>query len=84
MFETNRYVYIDRKKRVKFEVFARKVEFADGLIERINKLGLYKLKRKFFGFVTRVRIDQPPYEVELAQENYVNHMEEEHERKHNK
>jgi len=83
MFETNRYVYIDRKKRVKFEVFARKVEFADGLIERINKLGFYNLKRKFFGFAKRVLVDQPPYDIEMSQDSYVSHMEEEYERKHN-
>ena len=80
-FVINRYVYVDRKKRVKFEVFARKVEFADGLIARMNKLGTYNLKRKWFRFATRVLMEQPPYEIEMSQDNYVTRLEEQHERR---
>lgn len=75
MYQTNRFVYIDKKRKLMFEVFARKVEFADGLIERMNKLQNLNLKHKRFGFCKRVLVEQPPYELELTQEDYVDRLE---------
>lgn len=81
MYQTNRYVYVDRKRKIMFEVFAHKVEFADGLIERMNKLQNLNLKHKLFGFCKRVLVNEPPYELELMQEDYVDKLEEKNERK---
>ena len=80
-FEMYRYVYIDHKKKVKFEVFARTLEFAEHLIERVNKIGVYHLKHKLFGFARKVLVDTPPYEIEMSQEDYVTRMEEHHEQR---
>lgn len=81
MFAINRYIYVDKKKRVKFEVFARKVEFANALIERVNKLGSYFLKPKRFFFMKQVLVECPPYELETMQDDYVSRMEEQHARR---
>lgn len=75
MYRTNRFVYIDRKEKLKFEVFARHVEFANGLIERVNKACRYNLKQKRFGFARRVLVEIPPYELEMLQQDYVERME---------
>lgn len=78
MFAINRYIFVDKKKRVKFEIFARHVEFANSLVERVNKLGEYKLKPKRFFFSKRVYTQYPPYELEMSQQDYVEEMEAKH------
>ena len=76
MFATIRYIYIEKRERIKFEVFARKVEFANTLIERVNNICGYELKPKRFGFAKKVLVKIPPYELEQMQEDYVDRMEE--------
>ena len=67
MFEINRFKYIDIKTRSKFEIYSRKVEFADELVERINKLGVFNLRRAKIFFKKKMATDIPPYEVEQEQ-----------------
>ena len=71
MFKINRYHYIDKKCRIKFEIFARKDEFADSLISMINELGIYQLRRTKIFFKKEVYVDIPPYELEQAQLDYI-------------
>ena len=67
MFEINRYKYVDVNTRSKFEIFARQVEFAENLIERINKLGVFTLRRAKIGFCKKMVSEIPPYEIEQEQ-----------------
>ena len=76
MFATIRYVYVEKRERIKFEVFARKVDFANALIERVNNICGFELKPKRFGFAKKVLVEVPPYELEQMQEDYVDRMEE--------
>ena len=79
MFKIFRYHYIDRKVKVKFEIFARKDEFADQVAERISKIGVYTLRRTKIFFKKEVYVEIPPYELELAQLDYVENMEKNYE-----
>ena len=67
MFKINRYKYVDVNTRSKFEVFARNVEFADNLIKRVNKLGVFTLRRAKLFFCKPMRSDIPPFEIEQEQ-----------------
>ena len=67
--------YIDRKARIKWEIFGRTAEFTDGLAKRISSLGIYNLRRAKIGFCKLVYTEWPPYELEQAQEEYVKDME---------
>jgi len=67
MFKINKYKYVDVNTRSKFEVFARNVEFADNLIERVNKLGVFTLRRAKLFFCRAMKSDIPPYEIEQEQ-----------------
>ena len=75
MFKINRYLYIDKNVRQKWEIFARKEEFADQLANRITALGVYNLRRVKIGFCKPVLVEIPPYELEQAQEDYVEECE---------
>lgn len=79
MFKIYRYHYIDTKVKVKFEIFARKDEFADQIAERITKIGVYTLRRTKIFFKKEVYVEIPPYELELAQLDYVENMEKNYE-----
>ena len=74
MFHINRYIYIDKKVRIKWEIFARDVALADQLAERITSLGVYNLRRVKIGFCKKVLTEMPPYELEQAQIEYVEEM----------
>lgn len=71
MYETNKYLYVDKKTRNKFVIFARKVEFADELAARITKLGIFNLRRAKIRFCKKMFTEIPPYEIELEQLNNV-------------
>ena len=75
MFKINRYHYVDKKSKVKFEIFSRTTEFADELANRITKIGIYSLQRVKFGFCKPVLTEYPPYELEQAQAEYVEGLE---------
>ena len=75
MFKIFRCIYVDKKVRTKWEIFGRTTEFTDGLAERISKLGIYDLRRARIGFCKLVLTEWPPYELEQAQEEYVEDME---------
>ena len=80
MYHINRYTYVGYNEgaKIKFEVFARTQEFADNLIERLNKVGDYKLKRKRFFFMKPLMTPNEPYIVEKAQLEVVERLEEEY------
>ena len=67
MLKINRYKYVDVNTRSKFEVFARNVDFADKLIERVNALGVFTLRRAKLFFCRAMKSDIPPYEIEQEQ-----------------
>ena len=71
MFYINKYTYIDVNTHSKFVVFSRTVEFADKLIDRVNKLGTFTLRRARFGFCKKMQSELPPYNVETEQEHTV-------------
>ena len=75
MFKIYRCHYIDKKAHIKWEIFGRTIEFTDGLAKRISNLGIYNLRRTRIGFCKPVYTEWPPYELELAQEEYVEDME---------
>lgn len=75
MFTINKYLYVDRHTRNKFEVFARTVDFADKLIERINKIGVFNLRRARIGFAKIYETEKPPFEVEQEQISVVEEWE---------
>lgn len=76
MFSINKYKYVDVNTRNKFEVFARDVNFADRLIERINNLGVFNLRRAKFRFCRKMATDLEPYRIEQEQEETVKGWEE--------
>lgn len=76
MFEINKYKYVDRKTRNQFVIYARDVSFADKLIERVNKLGIFNLRRAKFRFCRNVICEIPPYNIEREQEQNVRKWEE--------
>ena len=67
MFKINKYRYVDVKTRSKFDIFARNVEFADKLVERVNALGVFNLRRAKIFFCRAMISDIPPYEIEQEQ-----------------
>ena len=75
MFEINKYKYIDVNTRSKFEVYARNLEFADNLVERINKLGVFTLRKARFRFCRKMVSEIAPYNIEQEQEQTVNEWE---------
>jgi len=75
-YKINRYHYIDRKVGIRFVIYARKDEFADELSKRISKVFSYNLRRTRIFFKKEVYTEIPPYELELAQEEYVDEVEE--------
>lgn len=75
LYKIYRYHYIDKKCRTKFEIFARKDEFADELAKRISGLGVYDLRRTKLFFKKEVYVEIPPYELETAQMEYIEHKE---------
>ena len=75
MFKIYRCHYIDKKAHIKWEIFGRTTEFTDGLAKRISNLGIYSLRRTRIGFYKPVYTEWPPYELEQAQEEYVEDME---------
>ena len=75
LYRIYRYHYIDKKCRTKFEIFARKDEFADELARRISALGIYSLRRTKMFFKKEVYVKIPPYELEQAQTEYVEKLE---------
>ena len=80
MYHINCYHYVGRDKRAKvwLEIFARKQEFADKLIERLNKISDYKWRRKRFFFVKTILTPDEPYLVEQAQIEIVEKLEEDY------
>ena len=70
LYHTKHFRYLSHNKETKgigFSVYARTREFADKLVERINKALDYNLKPKRFGFCKTFYTDTPPYELEQAQ-----------------
>lgn len=67
MFRINKYLYVDRHTRNKFEVYARNELFADKLIERINAIGVFDLRRAKIRFCKVMESDISPYELEQEQ-----------------
>ena len=76
MFEINKYKYVDVNTRSKFEIYSRTLEFADKLIDRINNLGVFTLRKAKFGFCKAMTSEIPPYNVEQEQEETVRKWEE--------
>lgn len=76
MFKIYKCIYVDKKAHIKWEIFGRTTEFTDGLAKRISNLGIYNLRRTKIGFCKLVYTEYPPYELEQAQEEYVENMEE--------
>ena len=75
MFKIYKCHYIDKKAHIKWEIFGRTTEFTDGLAKRISNLGVYSLRRTRIGFCKPVYTEYPPYELEQAQVEYVDDME---------
>lgn len=76
MFAINRYRYIDTITGAPFDIFARKLEFAEELVGRINCMPQFKLRRKKLFFAKKMLTDMPPYELEQAQKDCVEEWEE--------
>ena len=76
MFETNKYLYKDINTHSKFLIYSRSVEFADSLIERINYLGVFTLRKAKHRFCTKMVTETPPYELEQEQLKTVEEWEE--------
>ena len=75
MFKIYRFIYVDKKQHIKWEIFARTAELADKLADSVTNLGVYKLQRARIGFSKLVMTEYPPYELEQVQEEYVQKME---------
>ena len=75
MFKIYKCHYIDKKAHIKWEIFGRTTEFTDGLAKRISNIGVYSLRRTRIGFCKPVYTEYPPYELEQAQVEYVDDME---------
>ena len=67
MYYINKYTYVDTKKKFKFEVYSRTVEFADNLVEKVNKLGMFNSRKKKIRFCIPMVTEDPPYQIELEQ-----------------
>lgn len=78
LYHTKHFRYLSRNKETKgigFSVYARTREFADKLVERMNKVTDYNFKPKRFGFCKPYYTDMPPYELEQAQEEGMEDLE---------
>lgn len=75
MFKIYEFRYRDKKSGLGFVFYARKEKFAEELARRITSIGLYSLKRKRIHYKKKGYTDIPPYELEQAQEEYVESME---------
>jgi len=77
MYRINQYSYVGRDKgaKVRLEIFARTPEFADKLVERLNKISDYNWRRKRFFFVKSLITPDEPYLVEQAQIAIVEELE---------
>ncbi len=73
-YHINRYIYIDKKKNIKFEIFARTVETADELANKMSSVTNYKLIKAKLFFKTSVLVEIPPYELEQAQMEYIKQL----------
>lgn len=60
---------------IRFEIYARKKEFAKKIVERVNKVTHYNLKPILFGHKKDWYCDTPPYELEQAQEEGIEELE---------
>lgn len=80
MFAIFKFTYVGRGlgKGAIFEIFARKAEFADDIVKRLNAITDYNLRRKRLFFKKKYLTDTPPYEVEQAQEESISQMEEDY------
>jgi len=76
MFWINSYTYVDVNTHNKVVIFSRTLKFADSLVERINKLGTFTLKKNRLVFLTRMETDLPPYSIELEQAQTISNYEE--------
>lgn len=76
MFKINRYKYIDIDTRNKFEVYSRTQEFADKLIERVNKCTVFNLRPAKIFFCKKMITEKPPYSIELEQLQTIERWEE--------
>ena len=74
MFKVYKCIYVDKKSRIKLEIFGRTIEFTDELAKRVSNLGLYNLRRAKMGFCKLVYTEWPPYELEQAQEEYLEEL----------
>ena len=74
MFKINRYRYVDTSSKVKFVIYARKLETAEQIAEAVNSLSVYKIRKKIFFFVKQIYTDIPPYELECMQLDSVEEM----------
>ena len=66
-YHINKYLYISRGSHSKFEIYARTIEFADSLADRITSLGVFNLRRAKIHFCTPTITEIPPYEMEQEQ-----------------
>ena len=76
MYWITKYTYVDINTHNKVEIFSRTIKFADSLVERINKLGIFTLKKRKFRFSTKMETDLPPYSIELEQAQIISNYEE--------
>ena len=71
MFWINKYTYVDVNTRSKVAIFSRTVELADKLVDRINKIGIFTLRKARIGFCKRTESEIPPFNVEREQEETI-------------
>ena len=76
MFEINKFRYVDKNTKNKFDIYVRHVELADELAKRITDLGVFDLRRAKIGFCKKMVSDIPPYEVEQEQIKTIEEWEE--------
>ena len=75
MFKIYEFRYRDKKSGLGFVFYARKEQFADALADKITALGMYNLRRKIIGYKKIGYTEIPPYELEQAQEEYIDNIE---------
>lgn len=74
MFRINRYRYVDTTNKVKFDIFARKLETAEKIAEEVNKVSKYKIRKQKIFFVKQMYTNYPPHELEQMQIDSVETM----------
>lgn len=69
MYDIYEFTYKSKYKSLGMElvVYARTKEIADKIIDVANQHSSFIWKRKIFGFKKKIKIDTPPYEVELEE-----------------